>query len=150
MRSINLVWLSVAAVTLAMLWGDAGTPGQAVQPQPAVKGPNTPASAGDPSLVVTQSPNSVINVKTYVSAGSGQFALTIGTNTTLAVPTGTKCAQFTLEGNSIRRTSDGSSASTTNGTLIIAGSQWQDCGPLAAYRFTAVSGIPSMDVEYFK
>jgi opacity protein-like surface antigen len=86
----------------------------------------------------------------YVSAGTGQFALAIGTNTQLTVPTGSVCAEITVEGANIRRTSDTTSATTTNGTLIQSGAQWQDCGPLAAYKFTAVSGSPTIDVEYFK
>jgi len=86
----------------------------------------------------------------YVSAGAGQFALAVGTNTQLTVPAGTVCAEITVEGANIRRTSDTTGATTTNGTLIQAGAQWQDCGPLAAYKFTAVSGSPTLDVEYFK
>lgn len=87
---------------------------------------------------------------TYASSGTDQFALAVGTNTQLTVPATTTCAQITVEGASIRRTSDTTSATTTNGTLIPAGSAWQDCGPLAAYKFTAVSGSPTLDVEYFK
>lgn len=87
---------------------------------------------------------------TYASSGTDQFALSVGTNTQLTVPATTTCAQITVEGASIRRTSDTTSATTTNGTLIPAGSAWQDCGPLAAYKFTAVSGSPTLDVEYFK
>ncbi len=93
-----------------------------------------------------------ISVKSgsYVSAGTQQNALAVGTNTQLTVPTGSVCAEITVEGASIRRTSDTTSATTTNGTLIQVGAQWQDCGPLAAYKFTAVSGSPTLDVEYFK
>lgn len=87
---------------------------------------------------------------TYVSSGTDQFALAVSTNTQLTVPATTTCAQITVEVANIRRTSDGTSATTTNGTLIPAGSAWQDCGPLAAYKFTAVSGSPTLDVEYFK
>ncbi len=87
---------------------------------------------------------------TYASSGTDQFALAVGTNTQLTVPATTTCAQITVEGANIRRTSDGTSATTTNGTLIALGASWQDCGPLAAYKFTAVSGSPTLDVEYFK
>lgn len=87
---------------------------------------------------------------TYASSGTDQFALAVGTNTQLTVPATTTCAQITLEGANIRRTSDTTSATTTNGTLIQVGASWQDCGPLAAYKFTAVSGSPTLDVEYFK
>lgn len=88
----------------------------------------------------------------YFSAGSGtsQFGLTISSGTTLTVPSGASCAQITLESANIRRTSDGTAPTSTVGTLIPVGSQWQDCGPLASYKFSAVSGSPSLNVEYFK
>ncbi len=87
---------------------------------------------------------------TYASSGTDQFALAVTTNTQLTVPAGTTCAYITVETANVRRTSDGSSASTTVGTLLASGTQWSDCGPLAAYKFTAVSGSPTLDVEYFK
>jgi hypothetical protein len=86
----------------------------------------------------------------YQSTGAGQFGLAISTNTQLTVPTGTICAYITVETANVRRTSDGTSASTTVGTLFASGTQWTDCGPLAGYKFTAVSGSPTLDVEYFK
>jgi hypothetical protein len=87
---------------------------------------------------------------TYQSAGTAQYALSVGTNTQLTVPVGARCAYITVETASVRRTSDGVSASTTIGTLFASGAQWADCGPLASYKFTAVSGSPTLDVEYFK
>lgn len=86
----------------------------------------------------------------YLSSGAGQFALAVTTNTTLTVPARTICAYITVEGASVRRTSDGTSASTSSGTLFASGAQWTDCGPLTSYKFTAVSGSPTLDVEYFK
>lgn len=86
----------------------------------------------------------------YQSAGTGQFALAVSTNTQLTVPNGSTCAYITVETANVRRTSDGTSASASNGTLIASGTQWTDCGPLAGYKFTAVSGSPTLDVEYFK
>lgn len=111
-----------------------------------------PVSATNPLPVTLGGSSGTVSVKSgsYVSAGAGQFALAIGTNTQLTVPAGSVCAQITVESSSIRRTSDTTGATTTNGTLIQTGAQWQDCGPLAAYKFTAVSGSPTLDVEYFK
>lgn len=86
----------------------------------------------------------------WASSGTAQFGLAVTTNTQLTVPAGTVCAYITVESASVRRTSDGTSASTTNGTLIPSGAQWTDCGPLSAYKFTAVSGSPKLDVEYFQ
>lgn len=84
------------------------------------------------------------------SAGTAQYGLVVSTNTQLTVPSSARCAEITVEGAAVRRTSDGTSATTTVGTLIQPGAQWQDCGPLAQYKFTAVSGSPTLDVEYFK
>lgn len=111
-----------------------------------------PVSTALPLPVTVGGATSTLSVKSgsYISAGTGQFALAIGTNTQLTVPAGSVCAEITVEGASIRRTSDTTGATTTNGTLIQTGAQWQDCGPLAAYKFTAVSGSPTLDVEYFK
>ena len=86
----------------------------------------------------------------FVSAGNGQNALAVTTSTQLTVPAGTLCALLTLEGGQVRRTSDGSTPTTTTGTLIQPGTQWTDCGPLATYKFTAVSLSPTFDVEYMK
>ena len=91
-----------------------------------------------------------VKSSSYQSAGPGQYALAISTATKLTVPTGTLCAYITVETANVRRTSDGTSASTTVGTLFTSGTQWTDCGPLANYQFTAVSGSPTLDVEYFK
>lgn len=112
-----------------------------------------PWSTSNPCpITIGGSSGGAVSVKSgsYVSAGAQQNALAIGTNTQLTVPSGSVCAEITVEGASIRRTSDTTSATTTNGTLIQSGAQWQDCGPLAAYKFTAVSGSPTLDVEYFK
>lgn len=86
----------------------------------------------------------------FASSGAAQFGLSVGTNTTLTVPAGTSCAYITVESANVRRTSDGTAASSSNGTLFVSGTQWADCGPLAKYKFTAVSGSPTLDVEYFK
>jgi hypothetical protein len=86
---------------------------------------------------------------TFQSAGPGQ-TVTVGSNTTLTVPSGAKCAQFSISGANAYRTSDGTPPSGSNGTILVAGSQWPDCGPLTAYQFTAASGTPVLNVEYFK
>lgn len=86
----------------------------------------------------------------WASAGAAQYGLSVTTNTTLTVPARTTCAYITVEGASVRRTSDGTSATTTNGTLFASGTQWADCGPLATYKWTAVSGSPTLDVDYYK
>jgi hypothetical protein len=163
----------LAVALLLSLWGSiAGAQTTFTMPPPAgvfLSGFQVVASCGGASLTTNNpafgsmdttgkicinagSSGSPLSVKSgsYVSAGAGQFALAISTNTQLTVPAGSVCAEITVEGANIRRTSDTTSATTTNGTLIQSGAQWQDCGPLAAYKFTAVSGSPTLDVEYFK
>ena len=99
-------------------------------------------------LVMADAPQEKSGI--YLSSGAGQFGLAVTTNTQLTVPPLTTCAYITVETANVRRTSDNTSASTTVGTLFVSGTQWSDCGPLASYKFTAVSGSPTLDVEYFK
>jgi len=104
-----------------------------------------------PTIAFAQTPAPVTSKSgVYLAVGTSQFALSVTTNTQLTVPAGATCAQITVETANVRRTSDGSSASSSNGTLIQSGATWQDCGPLTLYKFTAVSGSPTLDVEYFK
>jgi hypothetical protein len=86
----------------------------------------------------------------YTAVAGAQYALAITSNTALTVPSAAVCAQISVEGNQVRRTSDGTTATTTVGTLMGQGASWTDCGPLAAYRFTAVAGSPVLNVEYFR
>jgi hypothetical protein len=85
-----------------------------------------------------------------LSAGTAQFGLSVTTNTTLTVPAGTRVAQFSVETADVRWTDDGTSATTSVGHLARNGSAWQSAGPLAAMKFTAVSGSPTLNVSYYK
>lgn len=94
----------------------------------------------------------VVKGGSYVSAGAGlnQYGLAIATATKLTVPNGAICAEITVETAPVRRTSDGTAPTTSVGTLFAVGAQFYDCGPLAVEQFTAVSGSPPLDIEYFK
>ena len=94
--------------------------------------------------------SALAQIHQYIAVPGAQFGLAVTTNTKLTVPGGAMCAYITVETASVRRTNDGTAATTTNGTLFASGTQWADCGPLAQYKFTAVSGSPTLDVEYFK
>lgn len=85
----------------------------------------------------------------YVSAGASQFALAVTTNTTLTVPANATIAQISVETASVRYTDDGTSASTTIGHVLQAGDSFPCSGPLAALKFTAVSGSPTLNVSYY-
>ena len=96
----------------------------------------------------------VNSVKTWVSAGDGEYQVavtsTTGQSTKHAVPSGTLRAQITWEKGNVRRTSDGSEPTISNGTLLQDGESYMDDGPLTAYQYFAVSGSPVFTAEYFK
>lgn len=94
----------------------------------------------------------IVKGGSYVSVGAGlnQYGLAIATATKLTVPNGAICAEITVETAPVRRTSDGTAPTTSVGTLFAVGAQFYDCGPLAVEQFTAVSGSPTLDIEYFK
>lgn len=94
--------------------------------------------------------NKFQTTQTFVSAGAQQNALAVSGVTQLTVPAGALCALITIEGAAVRRTSDGTTPSASNGSLIGQNAQWEDCGPLAAYKFYAAYGSPSIDAEYFQ
>lgn len=86
----------------------------------------------------------------YYSAGASQFGLAVTTATVLTVPPGAICARISVSTAAVRLTADGSSPTSSVGFPIASGVQWTDCGPLASYKFTAQTGSPVLDVEYFK
>lgn len=80
-----------------------------------------------------------------------QYGLAVGTNTQLTVPSGTRCAAAGLETANVRYTVDGTSASPTVGQLVTPGTPLQFCGAvIAKLKFTAVSGSPTLNVDYVK
>lgn len=89
-------------------------------------------------------------VGTFVSAGTGQYALAVTTNTTLSVPLGAKVAQICVETAGVRYRDDGGSPTTTVGIPVNAGACFQFAGPLSALQFTAQSGSPTLSVSYYR
>ena len=85
-----------------------------------------------------------------VSAGASQYGLSVTTNTTLTVPAGATIAEICVETAGIRYTSDGTSATASVGMPVSSGTCYSYSGPLSALKFTAQTGLPTIDVEYFK
>jgi hypothetical protein len=108
-----------------------------------------PVDASNPYPVVSSGSSGTLPwLPTYISS---QYGLAVGTNTTPTVPALTKCALINVETANVRYTEDGTSASTTNGQLVSAGTSFSYCASsLTALKFTAVSGSPTIDVSYFK
>jgi hypothetical protein len=86
----------------------------------------------------------------YISAGAGQMALAVGTNTTLTVPPGATLAEICVETANIRYRDDGTAATASLGIPVSAGTCFAYSGPLASMSFTAQSGSPTIDVSYYK
>jgi hypothetical protein len=86
----------------------------------------------------------------YISAGSDQMALAVGTNTTLTVPAGATIAEICVETAGVRYRDTGSAATSLLGIPVSAGTCWQYSGPLSALSFTAQSGSPTLDVLYYR
>ena len=86
----------------------------------------------------------------YYSAGAGQYALAVTTNTTLTVPANSAGAEICVETAGVRYTDDGTSASSSTGIPVAAGVCFQYFGPLNKLKFTAQSGSPTLDVSYYR
>jgi hypothetical protein len=86
----------------------------------------------------------------YVSAGNGQYALSVSTATSLTVPTGATVAQICVESATVRYRDDGSAPTASSGVPVLAGSCFQYAGPLASIQFIAAAGSPTIDVAFYK
>jgi len=92
----------------------------------------------------------VVSGSYYPMAGTAQYALSIGTNTTLTVPAGASGAEICVETAGVRYTDDGTSASSSTGIPVAAGVCFQYFGNPAKMKFTAQTGSPTIDVSYYK
>jgi hypothetical protein len=92
----------------------------------------------------------VVSGAYFTLAGSGQYALAVTTNTTLTVPSNAAGAEICVETAGVRYTADGTSASSSVGMPVASGVCFQYFGPLSKLKFTAQSGSPTLDVDYYK
>lgn len=86
----------------------------------------------------------------YISAGAGQMALSVTTNTTLTVPTGATLAEICVETAGVRYRDDGTAATALLGLPVSSGTCFAFSGPLSVLSFTAQTGSPTIDVLYYK
>lgn len=85
--------------------------------------------------------------------GTAQYGLAVSGVTTLTVPAAAKCAAITSETVNIRYTTDGTTPSASVGQgPIVPGTPLQFCGNtvLKALKVFAVSGSPTLNVDYFQ
>jgi hypothetical protein len=86
----------------------------------------------------------------WVSAGAGQYNLSITSVTTLTVPSGTTIATIAVNGASAYYTDDGSTPAVGTGIgPIPAGAIFQYAGPLASTKWIAGSG-GTLSLSYYK
>ena len=86
----------------------------------------------------------------YISAGPGQYGLTVSSATPLTVPAGSEIAEICVETAGVRYKDDGGVPTSSSGIPVASGSCFQYGGPLNKIQFIAQSGSPTLDVSYYK
>ena len=86
----------------------------------------------------------------YVSAGSGQYALSINSATSLTVPAGSYIAEICVEGQAARYKDDGGTPTTSSGIPVAAGTCFQYAGPLKTFQIIGVTSGATIDVSYYQ
>jgi hypothetical protein len=99
-------------------------------------------------------PITSVTTRSLTPVAGAQYGLAIATSTALTVPATATIATVTVEGNSLRYTSDGATAPTTSvgmGPFAIGTTLTFNLGTgLANLRFIQVAASSTIDVEYFK
>lgn len=86
----------------------------------------------------------------YASAGTGQYALSVNSATSLTVPTGAYIAEICAESQAVRYRDDGSAPTASTGIPVASGTCFQYSGPLSAVQFIAQTSGATIDVSYYK
>jgi len=86
----------------------------------------------------------------FISAGAGQYGLTVASATALTVPLGAQIAEICVETAGVRYRDDGTAPTASIGIPVSAGTCFQYSGPLTAIQFIAQSGSPTVDVAYYQ
>jgi hypothetical protein len=109
------------------------------------------------ALLIVPASSAVVTSGGYVSAGAGQYGVSISTSvvSTLTVPAGSAGAQICVETAGIRYTDDGSTPTSSTGMPAVPGSSsipvcFQYFGPLNKLKIIGISGSPTIDVSYYK
>ena len=86
----------------------------------------------------------------YLPLGGAQFALSVSSATALTVPTGAVWATICVEGQAVRYRDDGTNPTASTGMPIASGACIAYAGNLAAIKFIAQTGSPTIDVIYYQ
>lgn len=84
------------------------------------------------------------------SAGTGQYALSVSSATSLTVPLGASTIYVCAETQAVRYRDDGVAPTASTGIPIASGSCIWYSGPLSAIQFIAQTGSPTIDVAYYR
>ena len=85
------------------------------------------------------------------SAGTGQMGLTVATATSLTIPAGTKAAQITVEGESVRCRDDGVAPTASTGVLYPVATVLVEWMPaLAGLQCIQTTATATLDVAYYR
>lgn len=105
----------------------------------------------DGSINITGSISVVSSTPTYVSAGAGEYGLSVGgAAVALSPPAGAKYAHISVSGAAVRYKDDGGTPTASSGIPVSQGASWFYQGPLSAIKFIAQSGTATLDVSYYK
>ena len=82
-------------------------------------------------------------------AGSGQYAVSIASATTLTIPTGAIIAEICVETAAARYTTTGTTPTSSTGIPVALGTCFQLAGLATLQAFKIIGSGATMDVEYF-
>lgn len=109
-------------------------------------GPTTPSGGTPP-------PATTVAQKSWTPVSGAQYGLTVASSTALTVPTGATYATVTVEGGTVRYTSDGATTPTATvgmGPFVVGSFLQLNINPLSNLKFIQSAGTATLDVEYFK
>lgn len=93
---------------------------------------------------------SVTIVGGYISAGAGQYGLTVASATSLTVPAGAEIAEICVETAAVRYRDDGIAPTSSVGIPAASGACFQYGGPLNKIQFITQTSGSTIDVSYYK
>jgi hypothetical protein len=91
----------------------------------------------------------VAPIYAYLSAGAGQYALSVNSATALTPPSGATIASIVVEGASVRYKDDGGTPTASSGMLLTVGGPYPFAGPLNAILFIGTTSGATIDVSYY-
>ncbi len=108
------------------------------------------AFSGSPALALMDqsAPGITRESGQYVSAGAGQFGLSVASATGLTVPAGAVVALVCVEGGSVRYRDDGTAPTATVGIPLSGCMSY--AGPLSAIQFISVGASSTIDALYYR